>query len=122
MTSIIEKGVLPSTDGEYEGACPTYGRRIKLCLGKAKLSVVVIILAAFWIFSSCIGVRIPLNRTTLLEILLSFHGKEAPCCPQVNVLVPQANAPLWDSLKVEISTPEFKSKAIDWLAGSVRIP
>ena len=121
MSSIIEKGVLPSTEGGGGGARPTYRQR---CLDKAKLSVVVIILASFWIFSSCIGVRVPLelDHTTLLEILLSFHGKEEQRCPQVNVLIPQVNAPLWNSLNVEIGTPEFKSKAIDWLAGSVRIP
>ena len=124
MTSVIEKGVLP--DGEGEGAClnPTYAQRVKPCLDKAKLSVVVVILASFWIFSGCMRVRIPLDlhHNTLLDILMSFHEKDAVRCPQVNVLMPQTNAPLWDSLNVELSTPEFKSKAIDWLAGSVRIP
>ena len=58
------------------------------------------------------------------EAFASYYGlRMTPeICPQFNALTPQKNAVLWDSLSVNISSPEFKTRAIDWLSGAVRIP
>lgn len=43
-------------------------------------------------------------------------------CPQASVLVPSKNAELWEDFGKTIGTPEFKLRAVDWLAGAVKVP
>ncbi|KAJ7597918.1 hypothetical protein C8J56DRAFT_921402, partial [Mycena floridula] len=55
-----------------------------------------------------------------------FHGQhswssnEQHSCPQADVLAPKAE--IWAALNESIATAEFQSRAIEWLAGAVRIP
>ncbi|KZP26579.1 carboxypeptidase S [Athelia psychrophila] len=51
------------------------------------------------------------------------HRKSSePLCPQVQEIVPKKNEELWDSLSQQFTTNDFEGRAIDWLAGAVRIP
>ncbi|KAF8216351.1 hypothetical protein K438DRAFT_1797078 [Mycena galopus ATCC 62051] len=43
-------------------------------------------------------------------------------CPQVEALVPQRNAEALASVSDLLATPDFKTKAVDWLAGAVQVP
>ena len=43
-------------------------------------------------------------------------------CPQVLEITPNANANFWQDLTVTFKTPEFKTLAVDWLGGAVRVP
>jgi len=43
-------------------------------------------------------------------------------CVQADVLMPNKNADLWNALNEKIGTPAFKTSAINWLAGAVRVP
>ena len=50
-----------------------------------------------------------------------YHG-DGDSCPQVDVLVPQANGALWNSLGAVYASDDFKTRAVDWLGGAVRVP
>lgn len=51
------------------------------------------------------------------------HSKKATSsCPQAEVLVPEKNSALWDSLTATYSTDAFQSRAVEWLGGAVRVP
>lgn len=50
------------------------------------------------------------------------HQVSEPLCPQAAELVPKKNEKLWDSLSERFTTDDFEARAIDWLAGAVRIP
>ncbi|KAK1232132.1 hypothetical protein PQX77_004733 [Marasmius sp. AFHP31] len=53
----------------------------------------------------------------------SGHGKhDEQLCPQSNALVPQKNGLVWEALGTTYGTEEFKLRAVDWLAGAVKIP
>ncbi|KAF8998623.1 carboxypeptidase S [Hymenopellis radicata] len=43
-------------------------------------------------------------------------------CPQVGAVYPEKNAELYNAMSNVIGTEAFKDKAIDWLAGAVRVP
>ena len=43
-------------------------------------------------------------------------------CPQVEQLLPKKNKDLWEDVGKDYFDESFKTKAIDWLAGAVRIP
>lgn len=50
-----------------------------------------------------------------------FNSGEA-ACPQADVLTPTKNADVWTALNDKIGTPAFKTSAVDWLSGAVRVP
>jgi len=50
-----------------------------------------------------------------------YHG-DGDSCPQADVLVPQANSILWNSLGAIYASDNFKTRAVDWLGGAVRVP
>ncbi|KAF4569828.1 hypothetical protein EYR40_008808 [Pleurotus pulmonarius] len=51
------------------------------------------------------------------------HGhRDEDLCFQANELIPDKNGDLWTDVGSTISTDAFKTKAIDWLAGAVRVP
>jgi len=65
----------------------------------------------------------------LLNILiLRFYERNnhpivaTPRCPQAEMLLPKKNAEVWDHMNKRIDTPAFKTSAVDWLAGAVRVP
>ena len=44
-------------------------------------------------------------------------------CPQTDVLVPEKNNELWNDLTATIgSLDRFQTRAVDWLAGAVKVP
>lgn len=54
-----------------------------------------------------------------------YHSHQefnADICPQVSELIPKANGALWKTLGDTYETDAFKIRAVDWLAGAVRIP
>ncbi|KAG1746627.1 uncharacterized protein EDB91DRAFT_1118030 [Suillus paluster] len=50
------------------------------------------------------------------------QNNNAEICPQVSELVPKSNGALWKTLGDTYETDAFKTRAVDWLAGAVRIP
>ncbi|KAG1822231.1 hypothetical protein EV424DRAFT_1321997 [Suillus variegatus] len=87
-------------------------------LSKAKAIVFKITLVtALAISASTYFVKRPLNGSTVGTL---ENGVDL--CPQVDELVPEKNGVIWESLQNVYSTEEFKTRAIDWLGGAVRIP
>ncbi|KAG2113088.1 uncharacterized protein F5147DRAFT_682674 [Suillus discolor] len=83
-------------------------------LSKAKaIAFKITLVTALAISASTYFVKRPLNGS--LE-----NGVDL--CPQVDELVPEKNGVIWESLQHVYSTDEFKTRAIDWLGGAVRIP
>lgn len=46
----------------------------------------------------------------------------AALCPQATAAYPVKHAALWEDLHAKIGTDAFKTNAIDWLAGAVKVP
>ncbi|KAF7370753.1 Gly-X carboxypeptidase [Mycena sanguinolenta] len=55
---------------------------------------------------------------------LRYHSETAlaSLCPQVDTLVPQRGADVLANISDLLATPDFKTKAVNWLAGAVQIP
>ncbi|KAG2157824.1 uncharacterized protein EDB93DRAFT_1124887 [Suillus bovinus] len=51
-----------------------------------------------------------------------YQEVNADICPQVSELIPKSNGALWKTLGDTYETDAFKMRAVDWLAGAVRIP
>ncbi|KAJ7666310.1 hypothetical protein B0H17DRAFT_1090112 [Mycena rosella] len=62
-------------------------------------------------------------RHFVLESLPGLPGSsiDAETCPQANILLPERNAGVWDAVREQTGSAAFKTRAIDWLAGAVRI-
>jgi hypothetical protein len=43
-------------------------------------------------------------------------------CPQTQALIPQKNEKLWETVGGTFGEESFKSQAVEWLAGAVRVP
>ena len=43
-------------------------------------------------------------------------------CPQVNPIAPAKHPAIWESLVERSTTDEYKTRAIEWLGGAVRVP
>ena len=121
MTSVCEKtreGTLSfSSDPEVSDKPHLRTRHVCLIvIGFAVKRILIAIFCCICVFGYLHGWR--------KEAFASYYGlRMTPeICPQFNALTPQKNAVLWDSLSVNISSPEFKTRAIDWLSGAVRIP
>ncbi|KAK7060895.1 hypothetical protein VNI00_000628 [Paramarasmius palmivorus] len=52
----------------------------------------------------------------------SSKHEGAQLCSQYSELLPEKNHALWESLGEAIGTEEFKTRAIDWLAGAIQVP
>ncbi len=52
----------------------------------------------------------------------SRKSNKAEMCLQVGAVYPEKNAELYNEMSNVIGTERFKDKAIDWLAGAVRVP
>ncbi|KAJ7116598.1 hypothetical protein C8R44DRAFT_926893 [Mycena epipterygia] len=64
-----------------------------------------------------------------IVVLLSLRARvrhrkleTLPACPQVPPLLPRINARAWQQTHARTAAPAFKARAIDWLAGAIRIP
>ena len=53
----------------------------------------------------------PLDRANLDDL-----------CPQAGRLFPSESHDLWSNLSAEVASPDFRSQAIEWLSGAVRVP
>ncbi|KAF7370752.1 Gly-X carboxypeptidase [Mycena sanguinolenta] len=53
-----------------------------------------------------------------------YHSETAlaSACPQVDALVPQRGADVLANISDLLATPDFKTKAVNWLAGAVQVP
>lgn len=64
-----------------------------------------------------------LLSVTRREFFPLKHGhRDEDLCFQADELTPDKNGDLWVDIGTTISTDAFKTKAIDWLAGAVRVP
>jgi Gly-Xaa carboxypeptidase len=88
-------------------------------LRKAKVVASKIALVALAISVSTYFVKRPFG-TPIGKALPDVTS--ADLCPQVDELVPEKNGVIWESLQDTYSTSEFKTRAVDWLGGAVRIP
>jgi len=50
------------------------------------------------------------------------HNQGAKICPQWDPLYPKQHAELWESLKRDFDEKAFRTRAVAWLGGAVRIP
>ena len=86
-------------------------------------SWVVLLLFSF----ACVYTTFTHGRTNVSALLPLFPysvvpADSAPLCPQAAPLLPTANAELWEGLSETFKSDAFLDRAIDWLAGAVRIP
>ena len=51
----------------------------------------------------------------------SSHHEKTDLCPQANALYPSHHAQLWENLGREFDGDEFRTRAVNWLAGAIRI-
>lgn len=107
--------LLPST------ANNTASRKKGSC--RAGLAVVKALLfgIGLWVCLHAVGVSsLPRCLTDRLE--LEHHWEAGDQCVQATALVPARNAELWNSLGDTYRTDAFKSRAVEWLGGAVRVP
>jgi hypothetical protein len=57
-----------------------------------------------------------------IHAVTQWYYGDGDSCPQVDVLVPQANGALWNFLGAIYASNDFKTRAVDWLGGAVRVP
>ncbi|KDQ26780.1 hypothetical protein PLEOSDRAFT_31133 [Pleurotus ostreatus PC15] len=62
------------------------------------------------------------TRRELFPLNLKHGHHDEAVCFQPNELTPTKNGDLWTEIGSTISTDAFKTKAIEWLAGAVRVP
>jgi hypothetical protein len=43
-------------------------------------------------------------------------------CPQASAVIPVKNAGVWKSFNQDLESENFQKQAIDWLAGSIKVP
>ncbi|KAJ7650979.1 hypothetical protein FB45DRAFT_889258 [Roridomyces roridus] len=64
-------------------------------------------------------------RLQLYPVLSFLEPHTAPpvqACPQVDSLVPKINEAIWEGTLQATASDSFKARAVDWLAGAIRIP
>ncbi|KAJ7281786.1 hypothetical protein C8J57DRAFT_82743 [Mycena rebaudengoi] len=110
MSKTNKKFLLPSTGAVLVPQTNSARRRTLRAIG-------------VWAFFGFV-VFMYLNRLGLryLDNISHPGNLAATNCPQVDVLVPERDAVLWESIGDLIGTDDFKIKAISWLAGAVRVP
>ncbi|GBE86580.1 Carboxypeptidase S [Sparassis crispa] len=67
-----------------------------------------------------------LARVNVLSVSNPFgyaaaEAELSALCPQVAPLIPVKNREVWESLGETIKTPDFLTRAVDWLGGAVRV-
>lgn len=88
---------------------------IKRKLPVKRIFILAIVAVAFCTFQAW--------KHDFVRSCVSYNAKAAgPLCLQAQEIVPKKNAELWDSLSEQFTTDAFEGRAIDWLAGAVRIP
>ncbi|KAL5531541.1 hypothetical protein ACEPAG_4418 [Sanghuangporus baumii] len=66
------------------------------------------------------GIWDALDRTGIIDYTAPASTSEV--CPQADILFPVRNKVVWDAFGAQLDTNDFRSKAIDWLGGAVRVP
>ncbi|KAF8624386.1 hypothetical protein AX17_007148, partial [Amanita inopinata Kibby_2008] len=62
-------------------------------------------------------------QVAISDAVFPFNvNEDVDLCPQAEVLVPERNGELWNSVGETIGTDIFKTRAIDRLAGAVKVP
>jgi len=50
------------------------------------------------------------------------HHDPAALCPQVKPITPTKHSAIWESFVEKTTTDEYKTRAVEWLGGAVRVP
>ncbi|KAI0072680.1 carboxypeptidase S [Panus rudis PR-1116 ss-1] len=124
-TIVVEKdGLLPSTivyDSEYQHVYEGSSNSKK---SKSFSPLRATVYLALSLLATCIALSF--FEFKLPE--LAFPGDlevgtgSADLCPQPPALEPSKHAELWSSLNETYGTEEYVKRAVDWLAGAIRIP
>ena len=73
-----------------------------------------------------LAVPVVLRCATHFGLIFPGRGfgrlKDAKICPQADVLYPDRNAPLWESLGKDFDQDAFTLRVVEWLGGAVRVP
>ncbi|KAM5533864.1 hypothetical protein V8D89_012527 [Ganoderma adspersum] len=94
-----------------KGSCP------------AGLAVVKALLVGVGLFICLNAVGLsPIPRCVTDRLASEHHWKAGEQCAQATTVVPTRNAELWSSLGGTYGTDAFKSRAVEWLGGAVRVP
>ncbi|KAF7327236.1 Gly-X carboxypeptidase [Mycena kentingensis (nom. inval.)] len=105
MASMSEKALLPQAASP---PAPSHSHSYKRLLALGIFAVVALHHCA----------RSSLTRAVLPEqSLLGTSG-----CVQLGALAPQRDADIFAKVNGLVETPEFKARAVDWLAGAVQVP
>jgi len=67
------------------------------------------------------GGFVPPAIATKLAVSKPHHDPAAPC-PQVEPIIPTKHSAIWESFLENSTTDEYKTRAIEWLGGAVRVP
>lgn len=90
---------------------------------RAGLAVVKALLVGVGLFVCLNAVGLsPIPRCVTDRLSSEHHWKAEEQCAQSTAVVPTRNAELWGSLGDTYSTDAFKSRAVEWLGGAVRVP
>ena len=74
---------------------------------------------ALWTCLNAAGLaRVP---ACVSDALVGEYEAEAQCT-QVSAVAPEKNSELWGLFGETISTDAFKTRAVEWLGGAVRVP
>ena len=69
-----------------------------------------------------LGSYFSFTENVAIHGVTQWYRGDGESCPQADVLVPQANGALWNSLGALYTSDDFKTRAVDWLGGAVRVP
>ncbi|PIL24979.1 hypothetical protein GSI_12866 [Ganoderma sinense ZZ0214-1] len=90
---------------------------------RAGLAVVKALLFGVGLFVCLNAVGLsPIPRCVTDRLAPDHHWKAEEQCPQATAVVPTKNAELWNSLGDTYGTDAFRSRAVEWLGGAVRVP
>jgi hypothetical protein len=70
-----------------------------------------------------VGITLCILKLVYFTTSSTYLLQDTHFCPQTDVLVPEKNIELWNDLTTTIgSLNGFQTKAVDWLAGAVKVP
>ncbi|RPD64399.1 carboxypeptidase S [Lentinus tigrinus ALCF2SS1-7] len=105
--------LLPSTTAEVAPAKRSTSAGLRFVKG-------LLVGIALWTCLHAAGVaRVP---ACLSDALVGEEYNAEAQCPQVSAVTPEKSSELWSSLGETLSTDAFKTRAVEWLGGAVRVP
>ena len=69
-----------------------------------------------------VGITLSILNLVYFTTLSTYLLGDTNFCPQTDVLVPEKNNNLWNDLTATIGSNGFQTKAVEWLAGAVKVP